>query len=84
MRAMLSNPGSGVTGLRSDLYQADERWLTLTAVEEAQRILAVADPAVKQDYTPYRPLWTARGTVSGINGTLVGAALAEALRAFVA
>lgn len=53
------------------------------AVAEAQAILAETEPDVRQEYTPYRPLWTPRGTTHGINNTLVGLALAESLAAFV-
>ncbi len=44
MKVKMSNPDSGVTSLRPDLYPSDRIWLELTALDEAAQLIDSNEP----------------------------------------
>ena len=78
MRAMMSNPDSGVSALRPDLYPADLAWLSNQAEREARAILAHTEP---ESVLAYTEPW---GSAQRHSESSPWSSLAEALAAFVA
>ena len=86
MKAMISRPDAGVTGLKPLRYRADQAWLVKTAVQEARAILAVTEPAEDGWHASYCPapeeslclVWDCP-----VHGYVVREVLAESLAAFL-
>ena len=53
MRSKISNPDSGVRGLKPHLYVADREWLMRTAMDEARELVA-SEGGASVSVTGYR------------------------------